>query len=485
MRLALVLHAHLPWVKEPEPWTATERWFHEAMWECYLPLSRWLTSARSPVTLSVSPPLWAMMNDAGLERRFREHVSAVAQLNRTLAPNAALRAHYEERLADALSWDGAAFAKLPTLPHVELTTTSATHAFLPGLAPVGGLAGQIAVGRALVAARARSFWLPECAWSPEVDRALAACDVTIVPIDEHGLSLARPRVAGPVAASASGVCYAARARASCLLVWSAEHGYPGHGAYRDFYRDAGHTEPKERLGPFQPHTMTGLKYHRITDRRTADKQLYEPEVARLQVEADARDFVETLCHAATDPAVLAFDAELFGHWWHEGLVFIARVADELARRGVELVPLSALAAGSLPVTEPAPSTWGRGGFGRDWVNPGTARLWRALHHAQTELAVALARHRDASALRGLALDHAIEATLASQASDWLFMVSHDEHASYARRRIARHLEQAARWLELSRGAPPRRDEEAAINAPRTITAALGSERLRSCVGLTC
>ena len=38
-QVAIVLHAHLPYVRHPEhDRPLEERWLHEAIWECYLPI---------------------------------------------------------------------------------------------------------------------------------------------------------------------------------------------------------------------------------------------------------------------------------------------------------------------------------------------------------------------------------------------------------------------------------------------------------------
>lgn len=507
MRLALVLHAHLPWVRECTPWSATERWFHEALWECYLPLLGWLERRRRPVTLSVSPPLAAMLDDELLRARSAAHFAAVAELNHRLAPSDALRTHYEERLdRAAAALELGSCARLARLDHVERITTSATHAFLPGLAPVGGIRPQIAVGLAVsdalfsaprrggaasddvgqrmkLPAAAQKLWLPECAWSRDVDHALADEDVAVTVVDEHALSLARPKVAHHALLSPSGVAYVARSRDACLRVWSNARGYPGHAAYREFFRDAGFDTPSKHLGPFSAGTMTGLKYHRITGSSLAEKDLYDPGAALAQIDRDARDFAEHIASSGEEALLLAFDAELFGHWWHEGLAFLDRAADHLTRSGVELVRLSELTDGSLPVAEPAVSTWGRGGFGADWLNPSTARIWRALHRAHLDLTAVTRAHPDAAGLSGLALDHAIEATLSAQASDWLYMIHNRDHADYAAQRIRAHLEHAARMLAIVDGAPP--TDERGVRAPRTITAKVSSERLRATiVGVT-
>ena len=78
--VALVLHAHLPYVRHPEHVRSLEeRWFFEALWECYLPLLGVLDRlaadrVTAPLTLSVSPSLLAMLRDELLLRRFEDHL---------------------------------------------------------------------------------------------------------------------------------------------------------------------------------------------------------------------------------------------------------------------------------------------------------------------------------------------------------------------------------------------------------------------------
>ena len=449
--IALVLHAHLPWVAEAAPWTDTERWFHEALWECYLPLFRWLRERAPKATLSVSPTLRAMLHDATLRARSREHFAVVAELNQRVAPNEALRDHYATRLEDAASELG---GELPA--HI---TTSLTHAFLPGLDPVDGIRPQIEL-----ASPGHALWLPECALSPAVERALVQADVAMTVVDEHALALAEPRVEGPRLVTPNGLVCLARSRSLGHRVWSSEVGFPGHPDYREFYRDVGFDQPPEVLEPLGARSMTGLKYHRITGAGLGNEALYEPHRAMARAALHAEELVD----AIDGDAVLAFDAELFGHWWHEGLAFL----DALVER-VPLVGLDEMVTGRLPVARPAPSTWGRGGFGADWVNPKTAPWWRRIHRAHRELVAAVRRHRDLAGQRGMALDAAIEATLLAQASDWLFMLTHDRHAAYAETRLRGHLDEAARLLALADGA----------GAPvaRRITRGIASHTLRASV----
>src|SRR5687768_4828579 len=84
--VALVLHAHLPWVRHAEhARSLEERWLFEAIWESYLPLLGALDAlgrdgVRAPFTLSLSPPLVAMLDDALLRARFEEHLARLEAL---------------------------------------------------------------------------------------------------------------------------------------------------------------------------------------------------------------------------------------------------------------------------------------------------------------------------------------------------------------------------------------------------------------------
>ena len=74
--LALVLHAHLPYVRSGEPGSLEEDWYFQALQECYLPLVQVLEAAAADptaqprLTLGLSPTLLALLSDTELNRRF-------------------------------------------------------------------------------------------------------------------------------------------------------------------------------------------------------------------------------------------------------------------------------------------------------------------------------------------------------------------------------------------------------------------------------
>ena len=133
-----------------------------------------------------------------------------------------------------------------------------------------------------------------------------------------------------------------------------------------------------------------------------------------------------------------FDFELFGHWWFEGIDFLAAVFEELARR-TGVVPRTASEA--LAATRPEgirmpAGTWGRGGDFQVWWNEHTVSYWREV--TATELAIErFEERRDAIAPRLFA---ALERqALLLQASDWPFLIDNEVSRDYADARIAGHV----------------------------------------------
>ncbi|MEY9095511.1 1,4-alpha-glucan branching protein domain-containing protein [Paenibacillus sp. RC84] len=113
-------------------------------------------------------------------------------------------------------------------------------------------------------------------------------------------------------------------------------------------------------------------------------------------------------------AVCAFDLELFGHWWHEGPLWLETLLREGDLEQRRRYAASGSHSGpSLPDSEkqpvfltpslyeeryafdkgtaPALSSWGRGGDARVWLNPATDWMYPLLHAAEEALALAAAR----------------------------------------------------------------------------------------------
>src|SRR5213594_2193620 len=84
--LALILHAHLPFVRHPEhEHFLEEEWFFEAITESYIPrlrVMRRLVDVSVPFTLTMSltPTLCSMLQDELLRERYVRHLALLIDL---------------------------------------------------------------------------------------------------------------------------------------------------------------------------------------------------------------------------------------------------------------------------------------------------------------------------------------------------------------------------------------------------------------------
>jgi 1,4-alpha-glucan branching enzyme len=146
--------------------------------------------------------------------------------------------------------------------------------------------------------------------------------------------------------------------------------------------------------------------------------------------------------------VAPFDTELFGHWWFEGVDFLAATYRELRRRpDIRPVTAGRHLAEHPPQTglRLAEGSWGVNGDHSMWMNDQTRWTWDRLwpleeafwNAAPAALAVAAARPILAQAARELLL---------AQASDWQFILSTGAVPDYAERRFTGHCHDAERLL---------------------------------------
>jgi 1,4-alpha-glucan branching enzyme len=487
--LAIVLHAHLPYVRHPEyEDSLEENWLYEAITDTYIPLLMVLEDlVRDGVdfrlTLSLTPTLSSMLLDPLLQYRYERRLrnlldlagKEIARTQAEPALNRLARIYHErlERISDAyLHHYGKdlvrAFGNLQALGNVEIIASAATHGYLPMLSVnPAAVRAQVRVGvdhhRRLFGGRPGGFWLPECAYFPGVDSLLEEQGIRYTILEAHGITRARPRPAAGVYAPVycpSGVAAFGRDPESSKQVWSSVEGYPGDYDYREFYRDIGYDLNLDYIGPHVHRDGiridTGFKYYRVTGKGD-HKALYVPERAKEKAEMHAEDFVANreaqVSHLGPlmdrKPVIVApFDAELLGHWWFEGPVWLDYVIRKVAsgRRKVRLVTLSEYLE-EYPTNEvatPCMSSWGDKGFSEVWLNGSNDWIYPHLHWAAGEVE---ARGRlDATGLAKRAFDQAARELLLAQASDWAFMINSGTMVEYASKRTRGHLSRLHRLL---------------------------------------
>ena len=489
--LVVFLHAHLPYVRDPDDENGlAEAWFFEAVTETYIPLlamaEGWHRD-RLParLTVSLSPPLLEMLRDELLVTRYVDRTRALLELSDSEVRRTARDERFRStalmnraRLADAVDrfehWYSrdltVAFAELQDRGVLELVTSCATHAFLPGFDETYA-AAQIALGARCYehhfGRRSPGMWLPECGFVPGMDRLLAREAINYFLVDTHALELADPRPAlgtyAPIICP-SGVAAFARDPEASAQVWSAEVGYPGDPRYREFYRDIGHDLDSgtiERfLLPDGARRNVGLKYHRVTGRDVPlhDKEPYHRACALDAVNDHAEHFVLARAHRMDEirsatgraPVIVApYDAELFGHWWFEGPEFLDLVVRKSCARSAYRLstPSDVLDSGlEFQIGMPAASSWGAYGHSQVWLNSDNEWIWPHVHHAAREMSRIAREHVGAEGLMLRGLNQLARELLLATASDWPFMISMGTTVAYAESRVRRHINRFTQLL---------------------------------------
>ncbi|MBD3401714.1 DUF1957 domain-containing protein [candidate division GN15 bacterium] len=394
------------------------------------------------------------------------------------------------------------FRQLQDHGYLEIITCGATHAYFPLLARDETVSAQTKLAvenyRKHFGRPPRGIWLPECGyrpagpWSPPVmsgglperyhrkgiEEFLAENNLDFFVADtavfhayqatagsaessmndlmrlQQGLLFSAeqhlqpagdlPRHAYRVASrseSSRPVAVFVRDPETGYMVWSGEHGYPGDAHYLEFH--------KKR-------TPGGLRYWSVTEPRgdLADKQAYHPEPAAHRVHSHAADFVARVTGILTDyhartahPGLLVapFDAELFGHWWHEGPAFIEQTLRRFCEHdAVELTFLSESLDTDPPqeTVELAEGSWGLGNHHLVWLNDDTEWTWRYIYTAETSMQELVQAWERIETIRaGQAAELIAQAArelMLLAASDWQFLISNGAARDYAESRIDYH-----------------------------------------------
>ncbi len=212
--LAILLHAHLPFVRHPEHDEFHEEdWLFEAVVETYIPLLRIfrrMVSERVPfvVTLTLTPTLCAMLRDPLLQSRTERYLDRGVDISRREIERTAGDAHlnslarfYHQRLTEAREF------------YLHVVNRDIVGAFCsvaggrrggdhhlrghPRLSAADGrvcprpLRAQVFIGRdyhrECFGKDPAGIWLPECGYIPGIDRVLQEANIRWFVVDAHGL----------------------------------------------------------------------------------------------------------------------------------------------------------------------------------------------------------------------------------------------------------------------------------------------------------
>ncbi len=508
-----ILHSHIPYARQAGMWPHGEEWVHEAIAETYVPLLNALYDLEEEglpfaLTVSVTPILAEQLADPVIIDHFGHFAAeracwASQDVDRfEQAGDSAMQSlarYYHHWYARTLTsfrdrFNGdliGAFAHLQDAGKIEVSTSAATHGYLPLLSRDSSIHGQLRTGtdayRARFGRSPRAIWLPECAYRPAIiedddgkriqrpglESFLAEEKISVFFSETHTVEGGRP--VGKAAGEAIGpygsvprryavshtqdeqtepgttfqpywvgdgpgeVAVLGRNNRTGQQVWSAAFGYPGDFYYREFHRKDG---------------VSGMQYWRIggSEVDLGDKPLYEPKQAQERVREHVNDYVRLVEELIADYYAAnnrygvissAYDTELFGHWWFEGVDWLKGVLRGLAHSDVvELTTASRIIDehGPEQVMALPESSWGAGGSHFTWMNVDTQWMWPQIHAAEKRMEALVAQHPKADGERKDLLNQTARELLLLQSSDWPFLVTTGQAKEYASERFTTHLE---------------------------------------------
>lgn len=477
--LALVLNAHLPFVRHPEyPHFLEERWYFEALSETYLPLLRLFRRLEAEdipfkLTLSISPTLCAMLGDSLLSDRYVAYLDSQLSLAQreiervgsdpVFGPIARLYEElYREDKADFLELYErdviSAFDYFYKKGKIELITSAASHAFLPIYrdnreAMIAQIETALVAHRRAFGKHPAGFWLPHLGWYPGLENYLHGYNIQYSIVGTRGAFLGNPppeKASFAPVQCPNGLTVFIRDTAATDSVWSAESGYPGDPVCRDFYRDIGFDLPVDYIGPYVENgttrIYTGFKYWAVTG-KTEDKKPYDQKLALARVKEQAASFLEerkamaaaARAHMDRPPIMVApYDAELFGHFWFEGPAWL----EALFRKAATEPEIKLVSLGDYcrlypenQVSVPEFSSWGDGGYAEVWIDGANDWIYRHSFKCVERMTELAERFPDESGLRERILNQAAREVLLAMGSDWALLMRAGRSSNFARKQI--------------------------------------------------
>jgi 1,4-alpha-glucan branching enzyme len=482
-------------------WPFGEESVYECIGETYIPLLNavadlWNEGIPAKLTIGMTPILCEQLSDphlnAGFDKYLSDRIDAAQKDEKRFSPRGEtpnetflhlarfyanwfqnIRKDYHER------WNRdiiGGYKKYQDLGAIEITTSAATHCFSPLLKTDSSLYGQYKTGvdsyKRHFGKDPKGFWLPECAYRPQegdrpgLEKWLYELGLkyffTESFVIEGGQTVELRRVFGPYGTveyvpapprPATGldtfeafwlkeypVAVMGRHEKAGYQVWSADHGYPGDGNYREFHKKD---------------DVSGLHFWKLTSKTTdlGFKEIYSPEAAAHRSRENADHYVGFLQEQLTEHlkktgktglVMVSFDTELFGHWWFEGVTWIKDVIRKLRTYTAVTMRTASEYLEAQPPTqaiEIPQSSWGSGGHWQVWLNNQTEWMWPIIHECEIMMEELAEAHKNKTGGKEhRAMQQAARELVLLESSDWPFLVTTGQAKDYAVERFNHHVE---------------------------------------------
>lgn len=452
-----------------------ELWLFQALTESYIPLIQCfnelvLNNTFFNITFSVSPTLIYMLNDDYYKDKYSNYISTLIHILEKKSSEASERGRKEALLyllsktKDIHSYYSGIngdilkeLQKLHLTGRINLITCAATHAVLPMFRSMDDLVhDQIETAQAAFencfGFVPEGFWLPEMGYYSGLDKILEQYNINYTFLETHSAYLGHKKPSyGSYYPSVTdnGLIIFPRDLSLSNEVWSADSGYPGDYNYREFHFDFTYSLTNGELTEFGIEQLPfGLKIYRITGKNTP-KDYYQSKIAEKITGTHAQDFFNKITERSsavrslinkTPVFTLPFDTELFGHWWYEGPQFLKKIIIKISSSDImELVHPARFINDNLDLITPAESSWGNGGFFKQWTSPECSWIY-------TELAKLNIRLKNLKYPGTDAHIQAFKEILLASSSDWTFFMANNTSADYGEERLKDHIASAEKII---------------------------------------
>lgn len=492
---AFVLHAHSPYILGYKNGQSNIDWLYESCTETYIPLlnmlNRLINENSSPkITINISPILIEQLKSYDFPNQFLNYLQnkvdkaidnqlEFKEFNQPCLYHLAKwwQEYYthimidfiEKYRQDIIEY----FKRLQDDGHIEIISSCATDSYLPLLSRDSSIAMQIKLGiesyKKYFGIKPRGFLLPEYAYYPEsfekekrqrkkIEEFLIENGIDYFLMDSHKsdedvCTTRSPYEVYLINSNKAQIVSLVRDNKTGFQVWNNESGYLWNGWYLDLYKK---------------HFQSNHRYWRITsaDSDIIDKLEYEPDKIEYQIKEDARHFNELIktifsCsgNGHNGIVVAAFNAELFGHQWFEGIKWMEYVIklmnndneirlttcseyldQTLSDVMISLPKGSSLEEGSISIRPVVASPC---------ACPDVEWTWKHIHKAEETMEEILSQYRKSqdNKIQEILKQLAIELLLL-QSSDWQSLISTWKDRDYANERILKHFEAFNRIVKL-------------------------------------
>jgi 1,4-alpha-glucan branching enzyme len=441
------------------------------------------------MSIAVSPILCHLLTDEILLNRYLEYVDrqiafGANEIERTKddpAMNNLAKYYFDNAIERRVNFTERygknipqVFSRYQKKGRIELLTSSATNCFLPFYVYHhevirAQIETALASHKKFFNSKPAGIWLPELGYHNRLSAYLRGYGFRYTILDTHSALLANPP-------PKYGSFFPLKTKDELALlvrdfyayrdIMDREQGLPVESVFRDFFHDAADDLPVEYIKPFLAddgtRLSTGYKYHSIGGETPLS--LYDPVLAAEKARKHAEIFMERRISALNRASSLmrgdsgelsavslcAWNADFFGRFWHEGMVFLENVFRMgRARNEIKFMTPSEYINSTddalFQITKPEFSSSGFNGYAESWLDASNDSFYRHLFHAAARMAELAERFKNETGIKERALNQAAREILLALSSDWQRLISTQNNISlprwrnYAKNAIESHL----------------------------------------------